>query len=468
MKPNYDCVIVGGGPAGMAAAIAMKRLGISDVLLLDRNPRLGGILNQCIHPGFGLSRYGKDLTGPEYARALEGEFAAAAIDRALGAMVLEISPSRKLKVISPGEGFAEISARSVIVATGCRERTRENLEIAGSRPTGVFTAGQAQNLINLKGYRLGQRVIIQGSGDIGLIMARRLRIEGYQVISVFERLPYLSGLVRNKVQCLDHFDIPLRFGTQICEIVGKSRLEGVFTEKVDDEQRPIAGSREFFPCDTVLFSVGLIPEVDILKSAGLYPLPGRPIAVNSRFETEAEGIFLCGNALHIHDLADNAAKEGESVAHHVAHYLRSREEYATFVTQSKPYRPLPVNTRFNAAFFDALEESGQKVCIICPKGCVVSAEGAPCPRGAAYFAESEKGRYQTMTTTIGSVRGGSRARLPIKSLETVEVGNLAPMKKAIALAAAERTSQSPRGPFSSEAQFSAKAAGKDVRFSICD
>ena len=468
MKHDYDCVIVGGGPAGMAAAIDMKRLGVADVLLLDRNPRLGGILNQCIHPGFGLSRYDRDLTGPEYARALEGEFAVSGVECLLGAMVLEISESRMLKVIAPSEGFAEISARSVIVATGCRERTRENLEIAGSRPTGVFTAGQAQNLINLKGYRLGQRVIIQGSGDIGLIMARRLTIEGYQVVGVFERLPYLSGLVRNKVQCLDHFDIPLRFGTQISEIVGKGRVEGVFAEKMDDEQRPIAGSREFFPCDTVLFSVGLIPEVDILKSAGLVPHPGRPIAVNSRFETGAAGIFMCGNALHIHDLADNAAKEGESVAHHVAQYLRSRKEYAAFVTQSTPYKPLPLNTRFNAAFFATLEGSYEKVCIVCPKGCVVSAERAPCPRGAAYFAESEKGRYQTMTTTIGAIQEGSRTRLPIKSLETVEVGNLALIKKAIALTAEERLSRSPRGSPFSEAQFSVNAAGMDVRFSICD
>jgi len=310
-------------------------------------------------------------------------------------------------------------------------------------------------------------VIIQGSGDIGLIMARRLTIEGYQVLGVFERLPYLSGLVRNKVQCLDHFDIPLRFGTQICEIVGKGRVEGVFAEKVDNEQRPIAGSREYFPCDTVLFSVGLIPEVDILKSAGLAPLPGRSVVVNSSFETGVAGIFLCGNALHIHDLADNAAKEGESVAHHVAQYLRSREEYAAFVTQSRPYKPLPVNTRFNAAFFTALEGSGGKVCIVCPKGCAISAKGAPCPRGAAYFVESEKGRFQTMTTTINALDRGSRRRLPIKSLETVEVAGITRMKMAITLASAGKAATSPEAAPSSDVQFSVNAAGKDVRFSIC-
>ena len=465
MKNNYECVIVGGGPAGMAAAIALKKLGVDDLLVLDRNPRLGGILNQCIHPGFGLSRYDRDLTGPEYARALEGEFDDAGVERVLGAMVLDISKSRVLSVISPGDGCAEIRAEAVIVATGCRERTRENLEIAGSRPAGVFTAGQAQNLINLKGFRLGKKVIIQGSGDIGLIMARRLTIEGYEVEGVFERLHYLSGLVRNKVQCLDHFGIPLKFGAQICEIVGKHRVEGVFVERVDIEQRPLAGTREYFPCDTVLFSVGLIPEVDILKNAGLVPRLGRSVTVNSGFEAEGTGIFLCGNALHIHDLADNAAKEGESVALHVARFLRSRDEFVKSATETSPYRTIQANTKFDAVFFKRLDESGGKVCIVCPKGCVISENSAPCPRGRAYYLESAKGRFQPMTTTVKAIVEGKRTRLPVKSLESVEAADIPGLKREISAKRTANVDMVCRE--TGDVSFSAKVRGRDVRFSMC-
>ena len=470
MKSEYACVIIGGGPAGMAAAISLKKQGIDDILLLDRNPRLGGILNQCIHPGFGLLRYDRDLTGPEYARALEKEFDEAGIELVLGAMVLEVSRSRTLKVISPKDGCAEIRAEAVIVATGCRERTRENLEIAGTRPTGVFTAGQAQNLINLKGYRLGQRVIIQGSGDIGLIMARRLTVEGYDVEGVFERLPYLSGLVRNKVQCLDHFGIPLRFGAQICEIVGKHRVEGVYIERVDEKQQPLPGTTEFFPCDTVLFSVGLIPEVDILKSAGLTAPQGRSVAVNSGFEAGDSGIFLCGNALHIHDLADSAAKEGETVARRVALFLRSREEFRAAATDATPYKPIQANTRFDALFFSRLEESGAKVCIVCPKGCAISENAAPCPRGMAYYAESKKGRFQPMTTTIGAFSGGKRSRIPIVSLESVEVTEIPRLKKQIASIAAARLAAVGQntGQRMTATTFSVRCCGRDVPFSACE
>jgi NADPH-dependent 2,4-dienoyl-CoA reductase/sulfur reductase-like enzyme len=464
MKTEWDCVVVGGGPAGMAAAIGLKKRGISDVLLLDRNPRLGGILNQCIHPGFGLSRYDRDLTGPEYARELEKEFDDARIERILGAMVLGVSTSRILSVISPVEGSMRLRARAIVVATGCRERTRENLEIAGSRPTGLFTAGQAQNLINLKGYRLGERIVIQGSGDIGLIMARRLTIEGARVEAVFERLPYLSGLIRNKVQCLDHFGIPLSFGSQICEIAGRNRVEGVFVERVDGEQRPIPGTREFHACDTVLFSVGLIPEVDILKSAGFGVPLGRSVAVNSRFEAGKSGIFVCGNALHIHDLADSAAREGEVVADQVALYLKSPGEYSASLTDNPPYKPLSVNTRFDAAFFEKLAGSGSEVCIVCPRGCIVSEAGATCPRGEAYFAETRKGRFQPMTTTILSTAGGKRSRLPVKSLKPVEVAQIPWLKRELARAAAR-----PESGVSSASggELALALADQDVAFAVC-
>jgi sarcosine oxidase subunit alpha len=480
MKREYDCVIVGGGPAGMAAAIALKKLGVDGILLLDRNPRLGGILNQCIHPGFGLLRYKKDMTGPEYARALEAEFTAAGIESAPGAMVLGISRDKVLRVISPESGYAEISARAIIVATGCRERTRENLEIAGTRPAGVFTAGQAQNLINLRGFRLGERVVIQGSGDIGLIMARRLTIEGCKVEAVLERLPYLSGLVRNKVQCLDHFGIPLRFNAQISRIDGSRRVEGVAVQALDDSQRPVAGGEDYIPCDTVLFSVGLIPEVDILKEAGILPASGAGVAVNSHFEARAataaagaaaaasSGIFVCGNALHIHDLADNAAAEGEKVASHVALYLSasadpaaSAEYAASAVTTAnardlRPYQPIAPNTAFDRAFFRDLEASGSIVCIGCPRGCMVSAKGATCPRGEAYYAESLRGRFQPLTTTLRVVEAGKRQSLPLHSLAPVEVGDIRAVRNALSQSAP------PAGD-----RLAVEALGKDIAFSVC-
>jgi NADPH-dependent 2,4-dienoyl-CoA reductase/sulfur reductase-like enzyme len=512
MKSEYECLIVGGGPAGLAAAIALKKLGIDDLVVLERNARLGGILNQCIHPGFGLERFGSDFTGPEYAKALVLEFREAGAECATGAMVLEISDSRRVRMLSRDDGYSEIRASAVIVATGCRERTRENLEIAGTRPAGVFTAGQAQNLINLGGFRLGERVVIQGSGDIGLIMARRLRIEGYRVDGVLERLPYLSGLIRNKVQCLDHFGIPLRLCTQIREIVGKDRVEGVWIERVDEKQRPMAGTREWLPCDTVLFSVGLIPEVDILKSAGFAPPPGRSVGVNWRFEAvggaaldgagcagklagqagagvgraqdRSTGIFICGNALHIHDLADKASVEGELVAGHVARFLRGRGEHGAgwgggtsaeeagdeAATAGEggggeclPYKPVRVDTRFDEAWFGRLAGSGARVCIVCPRGCVVSESEAGCPRGRAYFEESKRGSFQPLTTTVASHSEGKKARLPVKSIEPVEVGEIPLLKRGLSDAGGATDLSDAGG----EPGLSVKLGDREVRFSGC-
>ncbi|HEY9053546.1 MAG TPA: FAD-dependent oxidoreductase [Rectinemataceae bacterium] len=435
MKTEFDCVIVGGGPAGMAAAVELASRGVSDILLVDRNPALGGILNQCIHPGFGLERYGRDLTGPECAAAMVEEFGASGATALLGSMVLGISADRIVSLISPEAGYLRIRAKAVLVATGCRERTRENLEVGGTRPTGVFTAGQAQNLVNLRGYRIGERVVVQGSGDIGLIMARRMSILGARVECVLERLPYLSGLLRNKVQCLDHFGIPLRFHTQIREIRGYPRVEGVVVEEVDACFKPIPGSEAFISCDTVLFSVGLIPEVDILKEAGLSPPLGGSVLVNSAFETSRRGIFVCGNALHIHDLADNAAKEGALAARAAAAYISSPDSFAESLEDRLPYSPIKPNTRYDEAFFKRLAASKAKVCIVCPKGCMVTEGKGGCPKGPAYYAEAEKGSFQVLTATAWSSAGGKRKRIPLRTEGPVDVRKLESELRALRLSA---------------------------------
>jgi thioredoxin reductase/CxxC motif-containing protein len=455
MKNRCDCAIIGGGPAGLAAAIALRKAGVEDVVLIERNDSLGGILNQCIHVGFGLTYFGENYTGPEYARALSESFERSGAERLLGAMVLEVTRSRIVKAMSRTEGYLEIEAGAVVVATGCRERTRDNLEIPGTRPAGVFTAGQAQDLVNRRGYRLGDKIVIQGSGDIGLIMARRLSIEGCEVAGVFERLPYLAGLARNKVQCLDHFGIPLRLRSQVCEITGTRRVEGVWVERLDEGFRPIPGTREFNACDTVLFSVGLIPEVDILRNSGILPERGGSIAVNSSFEVEGTGIFLAGNSCHIHDLADNASREGEEVALKVEAFLRRPAEYRAATTEALPYSPLEANASYDDAFFERLRRDDSEVCIVCPKGCVVSAEGATCKRGAEYFRESRKGRRQILTTSIPISADGRRVRLPLRSLEAVDVKDIPRIKEGLA-----------RGAMAGAESQSIRIDGKDIPFSV--
>lgn len=428
MKRRHDCVIIGGGPAGMAAAIALRKLGVEDLILLERNEALGGILTQCIHVGFGLEYFGENLTGPEYALSLAGRFRASGCPCLLGTMVLGVTRSRVVRAMSRTEGYLEIEAGAIIVATGCRERTRDNLEIPGTRPAGIFTAGQAQTLVNLRGYRIGRKALIQGSGDIGLIMARRLAIEGCEVAGVFERLPYLAGLVRNKVQCLDHFGIPLFLGTQVCEIAGRQRVEGVYTEALDSSFNPVPGTREFHGCDTLLFSVGLIPEVDILKGAGIVAGRGGAIEVNSSFETAGPGIFLAGNACHIHDLADKASREGELVAAKVESWLRRPGDFRSATVDARPFTPVETNTSYDRSFFAGLGEGGSTVCIVCPRGCVISESKATCPRGVEYFRESRRGKRQILTTSMAAASGERRSRLSLRSLGPVNVGDIAGIK----------------------------------------
>jgi len=320
--PLYDVVVIGGGPAGLAAALGARRAGAKDVLLIERDKRLGGILNQCIHDGFGLFLYNETITGPEYAERLIEDVAREGIRCETGAMVLDLSADRVLRV-NARSGYRIIKASSVILAMGCRERTREMIEIPGTRPAGIFTAGSAQSLVNLQNIRIGNEAVILGSGDIGLIMARRLTFEGIGVRGVFELLPWTSGLERNVRQCLMDLGIPLELSSTVVEVRGRDRVESVVVAGVDRDLRPVPGSDREVPCDTLLLSVGLIPENELSKRAGLElsPLTGGAV-VDETLMTSVPGIFSCGNVLHIHDVADFASHEGFAAGAFAARFAR--------------------------------------------------------------------------------------------------------------------------------------------------
>ncbi len=317
-----DLVIIGGGPAGMAAALAAYDAGVRDILILERDTALGGILQQCIHNGFGLHTFGEELTGPEYAARYIDKVVENAIEYKKETMVLSVSPDKVITATNAAEGIFTIEARAVILAMGCRERPRGALSIPGTRPAGVFSAGTAQKLINCKGYRPGKEVVILGSGDIGLIMARRMSLEGANVKAVCELMPYSGGLARNIEQCLHDFNIPLKLSHTVVEIHGRERLTGVTIAKVDENRKPIAGTEEYIPCDTLLLSVGLIPENELAMGAGvaLDPVTGGAV-VAAEPETTVEGIFACGNVLHVHDLVDFVSEEAETAGKSAAAYI---------------------------------------------------------------------------------------------------------------------------------------------------
>ena len=305
-----DLVIIGGGPAGMAAAVSAYESGIKDIIILERDVDLGGILRQCIHNGFGLHRFGEELTGPEYAYRYEKMVEELGIPYMLNTMVIEVSSDRCVTAMNSEMGIFTIEAGAIILAMGCRERPKGALNIAGTRPAGIFTAGTAQKFVNMKGYMPGREVVILGSGDIGLIMARRMTLEGAKVKAVCELMPYSGGLARNIEQCLNDFGIPLMLSHTVVNIHGKERLEGVTIAAVDENRRPIKDSEEYIPCDTLLLSCGLIPENELTKSAGikLDRVTGGAV-VNGDRETEIPGIFACGNVLHVHDLVDYVSEE---------------------------------------------------------------------------------------------------------------------------------------------------------------
>ncbi len=321
---SYDIVIIGGGPAGLAAAAAAKREGVDSILILERDTQLGGILNQCIHNGFGLHTFKEELTGPEYAQRFIDQVEELKIEYKLNTMVMDITPTKEITAMNRTDGLFHIQAKSIILAMGCRERSRGALNIPGYRPAGIYSAGTAQRLVNIEGFMPGREVVILGSGDIGLIMARRMTLEGAKVKVVAELMPYSGGLKRNIVQCLDDFGIPLKLSHTVVDIKGKERLEGITLAAVDGKGKPIPGTEEEYTCDTLLLSCGLIPENEISRSIGvdMEPVTSGPI-VNESLETSVEGVFACGNVLHVHDLVDFVSEEAATAGRNAAHYVQA-------------------------------------------------------------------------------------------------------------------------------------------------
>ena len=320
-----DLVIIGGGPAGMAAAVSAYENGTTDILILERDKELGGILNQCIHNGFGLHTFQEELTGPEYAYRFICQVKELEIPCLTGTMVLDITPEKIITIMNRKDGVVQLQAKSIILAMGCRERPRGALNIPGYRPIGIYSAGTSQRLVNVDGYLPGKEVVILGSGDIGLIMARRMTIEGAKVKVVAELMPYSGGLKRNIVQCLDDFGIPLKLRHTVVDIKGKKKLEGVTLAEVDEKGKPVPGTEEYYSCDTLLLSCGLIPENELSREMGIAmnPVTNGPI-VDESLESSISGVFVCGNVLHVHDLVDFVSEEAKCAGENAADYIQGK------------------------------------------------------------------------------------------------------------------------------------------------
>lgn len=425
-----ELVIVGGGPAGMAAALSARRAGIADILILERDRELGGILNQCIHNGFGLHTFREELTGPEYAVRYEKMIEEEQIPYLTNTMVQKVQGGSPCMVtaMSRDNGFFTIQCKAVILAMGCRERARGAMNIPGSRPAGIYSAGTAQYFVNREGRLPGREVVILGSGDIGLIMARRMTLQGARVKMVAEIMPYSGGLRRNIVQCLDDFQIPLKLSHTVTEIHGKKRVEGVTVARVDENLKPVPGTAEYVACDTLLLSCGLIPENELTKAAGakMDSVTRGPV-VNATLQTTEEGIFACGNVLHVHDLVDNVSAEAEKAGAYAAAYIKKKPE-----SWGEAVRPA-IAEKSRCILPEGRDTSETLICIGCPAGCLITAkkqedgtidiDGNRCPKGEAY-ARNELTAPQRSVTSFIRVKNGLTEVVAVKTKGEIPKGKI--------------------------------------------
>ena len=443
----YDLIVIGGGPAGLAAACAAWDSGLRKILVVERDRELGGILNQCIHNGFGLHHFKEELTGPEYAGRFIELLAKTGVEVRLDTMVLDVTADKQVHMTGAKTGYRVEQAQAVVLAMGCRERTRGAIAIPGTRPAGVLTAGAAQRYVNMEGWIPGKRVVILGSGDIGLIMARRMTLEGAKVLACVELMPYSGGLNRNIVQCLHDYGIPLYLSHTVTEIRGKDRVEQVVAARVDENRDPIPGTELVFDCDTLLLSVGLIPENELSRQAGVAidPRTSGPV-LDEDLGTSVPGIFACGNVAHVHDLVDNVTAEAQRAGRAAARYVLEGEDGA-----ARPPLAIPPIGAKSIPVPPGDGPVKELVCIVCPKGCRLkvdtrdgfSVTGNTCPRGAEYGKLEVTAPTRVVTSTVRCT-GASHPRCPVKTDRPVPKGAVFEVMRAldgVTLAAPVRVGQ---------------------------